>query len=71
MVRVRDLLYPLYGRIDQEKITESIRYELVRNHFSCFYSVYDDIMKNRAARVDDIIVSAVTNATRIVDEINK
>jgi len=46
LVQFRDYLYPFYGRVDRNLITDEIRDEVVDEHFAFFYELYEQIKED-------------------------
>lgn len=50
MVAFRDRIYPLFGSVDRNRITDELRNTIIDQHFACFYEVCDAVIDGRGDR---------------------
>lgn len=66
LVQLRDRLYPLYGNVNRNKITDIERNQIIQIHFNGFYRIYDVLSKKSLESIDEIIDSCVNNIENII-----
>lgn len=69
LVDLRDRLYPLYGTVDRNRITNRERDAIVRLHFAAFYDLYDVCTGNLNDTAERIIESCVEEIAAIISTI--
>lgn len=69
LVDLRDRLYPLYGTVDRNRITDRERNAIISLHFAAFYDLFSVCTGNRNNSVESIIGHCVEEIATIISTI--
>lgn len=68
MSRYRDLIFPMYIKLNKDLVNDELKSRLIQLHFDCFYQVYD-IIKRGGADVDECVDKYARTATNFISKV--
>jgi len=67
MSKYRDAIFPQYVNLNRKSVTEELKYELIKCHYDCFYTVYKTL-KTVDNNCNIVIDNFVNKASKILFE---